>query len=119
MEATEVAILDLMQTYCECPMEDTKFYNSTSSCSRGRVTFSSTLAHASDDGSVTAMVLIETFEVALAKEDDPTITVDGQELAISMATDDDNNLVGATGLFFIGFFSAIFVSVVTFFIIIW
>ena len=146
MEATEVAILGLMQTYCECPVNNSKFHNSTASCSRGTVTFSSTLAHASDNGSVIATTLIETFEVALAKEDHPTITVDGQQLAVLMSADDDTSLVGAdddtslvgadddtslvgadndtslvgtTGAFFAGFSAATLGSVVTFFTIIW
>ena len=83
------------------------------------MTFSSTLAHASDDGQVTATVLIDAFEAALAKEDNPTITVDGQELAVSVPPDDDNNLIGTTGMFFAGFAAAVLVSVVIFFIIIW
>ena len=119
MEATEVAILGLIQTYCECSVDNTKFHNSTTSCSRGTVTFSSTLAHASDDGSVTAAVLIDTFEAALAKADNPTITVDGQELAVSMQTDDGSNLVGTTGLFVACFMAGVIMSVIIFFIIIW
>ena len=83
------------------------------------MTFSSTLAHASDDGTVTATVLIEAFEAGLAKEDDPTITFDGQELAVSMPADDDNNISGRTGLFFAGFAAAVLVSTVIFFTIIW
>ena len=118
MEAIEVAILGLIQAYCECSVDSTKFHNSTTSCSRGTVTFSSTIAHASDDGTVTATVLIDVFEAALAKADSPTITVDGQELAVSMQPDDDSNLVGTTGLFFTGFAAAIVLSVAIFFIII-
>ena len=102
METTEVTILGLIQTYCKCSVDKTKFHNSTSSCSRGTVTFSSTLAHASDDGSVTAAVLIETFEAAIAKEDDPIITVDGQELAVSIPVDDDCSSFITTGLFIAG-----------------
>ena len=114
-----MAILGLIQTYCECRVERTSFHNSTASCSGGTVTFSSTLAHASDDGSVTATVLIETFEAALVKEDDPTITVDGEELVVSMPTDDEGNLVDTTSLLFAGFSAAILVSVVIFFVVIW
>ena len=120
MEATEVAILGLIQTYCECSVNSTNFHNSTASCSRGTVTFSSTLAHASDDGAVIASTLIEAFEAGLAKADNPTITVDGQELAVSMQTDDDDsNLVGTIGLFFAGFVAAAVMSVVIFVVIIW
>ena len=119
METTEAAILGLIQTYCECSVDKTKFHNSTSSCSRGTVTFSSTLAHASDYGSVTATVLIETFEAAIVKEDNPIITIDGQEYQVSIPLDDDCSSVGTTGLFFAAFSVAILVSVVVFFIIIW
>ena len=91
MEATEEAILGLIKTYCECPVDSTNFHNSSSSCSNGTVTFSSILAHASDDGSVTATVIIETFEAALSKDINPTITVDGQELVVYVPADDDSN----------------------------
>ena len=110
-----MAVLGLFQTYCTCSVEKSKFYNSTSSCSEGVVTFSSILAHASDDGSVTATVLIETFEVAVVAEDNPTITVDGQELAVSVPPDDaSTSMTGLQfGLFFVGFFTATVIGVVT------
>ena len=90
VEAIEVAVLRLIQTYCACLLDSAKFINSTSSCSGGTVTFSSTLAHASDDGTVTATVLLETFEVALSKEENPTITVNGQELTVYVPSDDNS-----------------------------
>ena len=148
MEATEVALLGLIKSYCECQVDNTKFHNSSSSCSNGTVTFSSTLAHASDDGSVNAAVIIETFETALFKVDNPTITVDGQELAVSMLADDDSNgrtyttdrptdtptdspvqqtcitddsskQTSATNLFIAGSSAAIVVTMVILFVIIW
>ena len=95
VEASEVAILGLIQTYFECSVNNNSFDNSTTNCSEGTVTFSSTLAYASDDGSVTATVLIEMFEAALINDEHVTITVDGQELVVSIypPIDDDNNLV--------------------------
>ena len=121
MEAFEVAIMDLIQTYCRCPVDNAKFLNSTSSCTRGIVTFSSTLAHASDDGTVIATTLTDTFEAAIVKEESPTIMVDGKELAVSMQVDedDDSSSIGTTGLFFTGFSAATLVYVFTSFIIIW
>ena len=91
METIEVAILGLIQTYCKCPVDNAKFHNSTSSCSNGVVTFSSTLAHVSDDGTVTATVLIEAFKAELSKEDHPTITAYGQELAVYLPVEDDSD----------------------------
>ena len=106
----EVAILDLIQALCECSVDHAKFHNSTTSCSGGNVTFFSTLAHATDDGTVTAMVLIETFKAGLSKEDYPTITLYGQELVVSLPVDDDCN--SSTMIpFVIGFASALLVTV--------
>ena len=118
-----MAILGLIQTYCECPVDSTKFHNSTTSCSKGTITFSSTLAHASDDGTVTATVLIELFEAVLAKDGNPTISVDGKELVVSaymhtqiqVPKDDDNNLVCIV----LVSSTTILMSVVILFIIIW
>ena len=112
-----MAVLDLLQSYCACSVEKSKFYNSTSSCSQGIMTFSSILAHASDDGSVTASVLIETLEAAIIKEDNPTIAVNGQELAVSVPPDDDSNMSLLFGLFFGGFFTATIIGVVAYLII--
>ena len=78
----------------------------------GSVTFSSTLAHASDDGTVTASVLIEIFNASLSKEYHPTITFYGQELAINVPVDDDDNSFGTMVLFIGGIASAVVVSVV-------
>ena len=112
LETIEVATLSLIQTYCDCPVNNTKFHNSTSTCSSGTVTFSSTLAHASDDGSVTATVLIETFEVGLSKEDHPTITVYGQELTVSLPVDEDSSSSCSTFLFSTAVVSALLVGMV-------
>ena len=121
MEATEAAILGLIQTFCDCSVDNTKFHNSTTSCSGGTVTFSSTLAHASDDGSVTATVLIETFEAALAKAVNPTINVDGEELVVyaDTTTDDDCNLFGTAFLFILASSAAFLMCMAIVFIIIW
>ena len=109
----EEAILDLMQTLCGCSLENTKFHNSNTSCSGGNVTFFSTLAHASDDGTVTATVLMETFKAGLSKEDYPTITLYGQELAVSLPVEYDCNSSSpsTTIPFVIGFASAMGVAV--------
>ena len=109
LEEIEMAILDLIQIYCNCSVHNAKFNNSTTSCSGGIVTFSSTLAHASDDGTVTATVLIDVFEAALAKADNPTITVDGQELEVSLLDEDSNSCTSA--LIAVGVVSAVLVSV--------
>ena len=114
----EVAILDLIQTLCECSVDNAKFHNSTTSCSGGNVTFSSTLAHASDDGTVTAMVLIQTFKEGLSKQDYPTITLYGQELVVSLPVDDDCNSSTTTIPFVIGFASAMLVTVMACIIIV-
>ena len=106
----EVAILDLIKTLCGCSVEDAKFHNSNTSCSGGNVTFSSTLAHASDDGTVTATVLIETFKAGLSKEDYSTITFYGQELVVFLPVDDDCNSSSTTLPFLIGFASAMLVA---------
>ena len=81
------------------------------------MTFTSTLAHASDDGTVTAAIQIEIFKAQVAKEDNPTITVDGQDLTVSMREDDDCSSVGAIGVFFTGFSAAILISLII--LIIW
>ena len=112
LETIGEAVLRLMQTYCDCPLNNTKFHNSTSTCSSGTVTFSSTLAHASEDGTVTATVLIETFEAGLSKEDHPTITVYGQELTVSLLVDEDSSSSSSTFLFSTAIVSAILVGVV-------
>ena len=82
------------------------------------MTFSSTLAHASDDGSVTATVLIETFKTGLSKEEHPTITVYGQEWTIYWPVDDDCNSSHTTVLIIVGIVSAILVCVMACIIII-
>ena len=103
--AIEAAVLDQIQVYCMCPVDDAEFHNSTSSCSGGFLTFSSTLAHASDDGSVTASILIETLEAALSKEEDPTIPIDGEELAVDVPPDEEIDSFGGTNVFIIAIVS--------------
>ena len=98
VRVSEVGILGLIEHYCECSVEYTKFYNTTLSCSEGSVTFSSTIAHASNDGAVTAAVLVETFEAALSKEDNPTVTIDGQELEVSVPVDEETLSASSMGL---------------------
>ena len=118
LETIEVAILGLMQEFCDCPVNSTKFYNSTSTCSSQAVTFTSTLAHASDDGSVTATVLIEIFEARLSKEENPTITIDGKELAVYLPLDEDNNLSSPIFLYSTGIVSVALMIVVASMIIV-
>ena len=117
LETTEVAIMGLMQEFCDCPVNSTKFYNSTSTCSSQAVAFSSTLVHASDDGSVIATVLIEIFKARLFKEEHPTITIDGQELAVSLPVDEENNSSSPIFLYSTAIVSATLMIVVAFMII--
>ena len=111
METIEVAIVGLMQIYCDCPVNNTMFHNSTTSCSSGALTFSSILAHASDNGTVTATVLIETFKAGLSKEDYPTITFYGHEFAVSVPVDEGCNSSSAF-VFSTAFVSSILVGLV-------
>ena len=114
----EVAILDLIQTYCECSVDNATFHNSATSCSDATVTFSSNLAYASNDGSVTATVLMETFEAGVSKDNYPTITLNGKELNVSLPADVDDNSSCTANLIMVVIVSAMLVSVVACIIII-
>ena len=79
------------------------------------MTFSSNLTHASDDGTVTAAVIIDIFEASLARADNPTITVNGKELAVYLPVedgdDDDNGSSCTPALIAVGVVSAMLVCV--------
>ena len=114
-----MAILGLIESYCMCPIDNTKFHNTSLSCSRGKVSFNSILAHASDDGSVTALVLLDTFEAGLSKTDNPTITIDGQELTLYMPLDEDIISSGAISPLIAGLIAASTFFALTCIIITW
>ena len=109
--AIESAIKEHAQLSCSCSLVNASFKESTQSCSNNILSFSSTFIYAASNGLLTSSEIVEQMERDFSPGRNTTLTVNGQQLtAINEMNESCSNSINGrvlTGLFFIGFVTAI------------
>ena len=109
--AIESAIKEHAQLSCSCSFVNASFTESSQSCSNNILTFSSTFIYAASNGLFTASKIVEQIEKDFSPGKNTTLTVNGSQLtAINEMKESCSNSINGgilTGLFFIGFVTAI------------
>ena len=109
--AIESAIKEHAQLSCSCSLVNASFKESSQSCSKNILSFSSTFIYAASNGLLTSSTIVEQLEKDFSPGRNTTLIVNRQQLtAINEMKESCSNSINGgvlTGFFFIGFVTAI------------